>query len=111
VAREHKDPGFQLRIERQRHVDGHLIAVEVCIECRAHHGMDADGLSLHEHRLEGLNAETVEGRSTVQQHGVAVDDVLQDLPHFGSLLIHHLFGALHGLDNAAFDQLPDDERL
>ena len=44
----------------QRHVHGHLVAVEVCVEGGAHERVQLDGLALDEHRLEGLDAQTVQ---------------------------------------------------
>ena len=37
-------------------VDGHLVAVEVGVEGGAHERVDLDGLALHQHRLERLDA-------------------------------------------------------
>ncbi len=38
-------------------------------------GVQLDGLALDQDRLEGLNAQTVQRRCTVQQHGVLGDDL------------------------------------
>ena len=42
---------------------------------------------------------------------MAFHDVLQDIPNDGFLAIHDLLGALDGLDDAALDELADDEGL
>ena len=67
---EHEHAGLGLRLGAQRHVHGHLVAVEVGVEGGAHERMQLDGLALDEHRLEGLDAQAVQGRCAVQQHGM-----------------------------------------
>src|SRR5919106_648169 len=47
----------------------------------------------------------------VQEHGVLLDDVLQDVPHLGPLLLHVLLGRLDGRGDPAVLQLAEDERL
>src|SRR6185437_6433135 len=70
VRGEHEDRSLDLRLRRERDVHGHLVAVEVRVEGGADERMNLDGLALDEHRLEGLDAEAVQRRSAVQQHGV-----------------------------------------
>ena len=60
VARQHEDAGLGLRLRGERHVDGHLVTVEVGVEGRADERVDLDGLALDELRLEGLDAEAVQ---------------------------------------------------
>ena len=111
VRREHEDARLQHRRVRQRHVDGHLVAVEVGVEGRRHERVQADRLALDKDRLERLDAEPVQRRRTVQHHRVAVDDLLQDVEHVGRPPVDHLLGGLDRLDDAALDELADDERL
>ncbi len=111
MARQHQDPCLELRIERQRHVHSHLIAVKVGVERRTHHRVNADGLAFDQDRLERLDAETVQRWSAVQQNRMPVDDVLKNLPHLGALLVHHFLCALHRLHDTTFDQFADDERF
>ena len=92
-------------------MDRHLVTIEVRVERRADEGMDPDRLALHQHRLERLNPEAVQGRGAVQQDGMFVDDLLEHIPDFGLLLFHHLFGLLDGRDQAAGFELVVDERL
>jgi hypothetical protein len=74
-------------------------------------GWNADGLAFHEHRLEALHAETVQRRSAVQQHRVVLDDLFENVPDLGLLLLDELLGALDRLNVAAVFELADDERL
>ena len=73
--------------------------------------MELDGLALDEHRLEGLDAQPVQRGRAVQQHRVLTDDVFEDVPHLGALLLHHLLRALDGGDVALLFELVVDERL
>ena len=69
-VRHHEHARFHLRLDRQRHVHGHLVAVEVGVERRADERVQLDRLALDEHRLERLDAEAVQRRRAVQQHRV-----------------------------------------
>src|SRR3546814_15870138 len=70
----------------QRHVDGHLVAVEIGVERRADERVELDRLALDQHRLERLAAETVERRRAVEHHGVRANDFIQDITDFLALL-------------------------
>ncbi len=48
---------------------------------------------------------------TVQEHRVLADHLVEDVPHLGALLLHHLLRALDGVDVAALLELVVDERL
>jgi len=50
-------------------VHGHLIAVEIRVEGGAHEWVDLDGFAFHQHGLERLDAEPVQGRRPVQKNG------------------------------------------
>ena len=111
VRAQHQDARLDLRLGRQRHVHGHLVAVEVGVERRADERVDLDRLALDQHRLEGLDAEAVERGRAVQQHRVLADDFLQEVPHLGPLLLDHLLGGLDRRDQAFLLELVVDERL
>ena len=89
----------------------HLVAVEVGVERRADQRVDADGLAFDQHRLERLDAQAVQRRRAVEQHGVLADHLFEHVPHFGDLLLDHLLGLLDGGDEAALFELVVDERL
>ena len=92
-------------------MDGHLVTVEVGIERRADQRVDTDGLALDQDRLEGLDAQTVQGGGTVQHHRVLTDDVLEDGPHLRLAPFDHTLGRLDVLGQLLVDQLLHDERL
>ena len=111
VRRHHEHARFHLRLQRQRHVHRHLVAVEVGVERRADQRVQLDRLALDQQRLEGLDAQAVQRRSAVEENRVLLDDLFEDVPHLGTLLLDQLLGALDGGDEAALFELVVDERL
>src|SRR5690606_16212688 len=114
VAGEHLEPGLGLRVDRQRHVDRHLVAVEVGVERLAHERVELDRLALDEDRLERLDAEAVERGRAVEEHDLVGDDLLQGVP---DLVLHVagalelLAGALDVVRQAALLERLEEERL
>ena len=94
VRSQHQGAGFGLGFQRQRHVDRHLVAVEVGVERRANQRMQLDRLALDQHRLERLDTQTVQRRCTVQHHRVLADDLFQQIPDDRLFVFHHLLGGL-----------------
>src|SRR5208283_4061526 len=88
--------GFDLGFRRKRDVHGHLVAVKVRVEGGADERVNADGLALDKGRFKRLNAETVQGGGAVEEHGMFANDVLEDVPHDGFLLLDHFLGLLNG---------------
>src|SRR3546814_3541745 len=74
---------FELGFQRERHVDGHLVTVEVGVERGADQRMQLDGLAFDQHRLERLDAQAMQRRGAVEQHRMLADDFFQDVPDFG----------------------------
>ena len=60
VRRQHQRRCFDLRFRRQRNVDRHLVAVEIGVERGADQRVNLDGLAFDQHRLERLDAQTVQ---------------------------------------------------
>ncbi len=71
--------------------------------------MDLDGLALDKLRLKRLDAQTVQGRRTVQQNGPLLDNLLKHLPHLGLLALDDALGALYVRCVVVLDQPADDE--
>ena len=111
VGRQHEHPGLGLGLGGQRQVDGHLVAVEVGVERRADQRVDLDGLALDQDRLEGLDAEAVQGRRPVEEHRVLLDDLLEHVPHLGTAALDHALGRLDVLRQLQVDQPLHDEGL
>jgi len=108
---QHQHLGLTAGILAQGQVNCHLVAVEVGVECGTGQRVQLDGTALDQHRVEGLDAQTVQGRCTVQQDGVALDDGLQAVPHFGFCTLDHLAGGLDVVGNAFLHQVLHDKGL
>ena len=111
VGRHHQGHRLDLGLDREGQVDGHLIAVKVGVEPLAYQGVDADGISLDQHRLERLDAHAVQRRRPVQQDGVVADDLFEDVPDFFTATFEHLLGRLDRVGVTQLFQAPDDEGL
>ena len=111
MALEHQHLCLKDSLIAQRQVNGHLVAVEVGVERSTSQRVELDSLTLDELGLEGLNTETVKRRSTVEEHGMALHNVLKDVPDYRLAAVDNLLSALYGLHDAALDELADNERL
>src|SRR5208283_1733556 len=80
----------------KRNVHGHLVADKVRVAGGADERLNADALAIAKGRFKRLNAETVQGGGTVEEHGMFADDILEDVPHDGFLLLDHFLGLLDG---------------
>ena len=92
-------------------MDRHLVSIEVRIEGRTGERVELDCLTLDELRLVGLDTESVERRGTVEEDGVSLDDILEDVKDDRLATINDALGTLDGLDDAAVDEATDDEGL
>jgi hypothetical protein len=111
VRGQHQHAGFHLRFRGKGNVHGHLIAVEVGVECGADQRVNADRFAFHQHRLERLNAEAMQRGSAVQQYRMVLDDFFQDVPDDGLLLFNHFLGLLDGGDVSGLFQPVINKRL
>ncbi len=111
VGRHHQHACFELRLEAQRHVNGHLVAVEVGVVGRADQRVQLDRLAFDQHGFECLDAETVKRRRAVQQDRVFADDFIQDVPDFLAFLLDPLLRLLQGHRETLGVEPGVDERL
>ena len=111
VGRHQQRVGLDLGLDRQRQVHRHLVAVEVGVEALAHQRVELDRVAFDQHRLEPLDAHAVQRGGTIQQHGMVLDHLFEDVPHLLVLPLQHLLGALDGVGVAQLLQAADDERL
>ena len=86
-------------------MDGHLVTVEVGVIRCTHQRMQLERTSLDENGLKRLNAETVQRRRTVEEHGVLFNDDLKRVPNFCALLIDHFLCGFNVVGNAVLDEL------
>ena len=70
---------------RQRNVDRHLVAVKVSVVGGAGQRVQLERAALNQHRLERLNAQTVQRRRAVEQNRVLLDDNIESVPDLGLL--------------------------
>ena len=61
-------------------MDSHLVAVEVSVEGGADQRVQLDGVAFDQNGFKCLNAQAVQGRCTVQQNGMALDDGFERVP-------------------------------
>ncbi len=59
LVRSHKVASFGLSSISKRQVNGHLVSVEVSVECRTHQWVNLDSLTFDEDRVESLDTESV----------------------------------------------------
>ncbi|KAF5036489.1 hypothetical protein DSECCO2_574550 [anaerobic digester metagenome] len=94
AGREHQHSGFNLRFQRKRDIYTHLVAVEVRVEGNADHGMQLDGFVVGKYRHEGLDTQTVQSGSAVQEYGVILHHVFQNAPDLRLFLFDEFLGVL-----------------
>jgi hypothetical protein len=112
VARgQHQRPALDLRRRGQGYVDGHLVAVEIGVEGVTDQGVELDGLALHQHGFEGLDAQAVQRGRPVQKHRVLRHHLLQHRPDLRGLLLHQGLGLLDVVHHVLLHQLAHDEGL
>ena len=111
VVRHHQLARFTLRLLGKRHVDRHLVTVEVGIERGADKRMDLDRASLNKDRIECLDAEPMQGRCPVQEHGVTLDHFLEHIPDLAPSTLDDPLGALDVRCVTMLDKLAHHERL
>ena len=90
VGRQHKEARLCLSLCGKGNVYRHLVAVEVSVERLTYQRMELYCASFHKYGFKGLNGQTVQGRSTVEQHGMLFDNILQCVPYLRACLFHFL---------------------
>ena len=111
VGRHHQDARFELRFQRQRHVHGHLVAVEVGVEGGADQRMQLDRLAFDQRRLERLDAEAMQRRRAIEHDRMFADHLVEDVPDLRLFLLHQLLRLLDGGGEALGVETRIDEGL
>src|SRR4029453_3537905 len=111
VRSEHQHARFQLRLDRQRNVHCHLVAVEVGVVRGANERVNANGFTLNQLRFKRLNREAVQSRSTIQEHRMAPGYFVQNVPHLRRLALDYLLCTAYRMDVPEILQPTNDERL
>ena len=89
----------------------HLVTVEVSVESCTYERVELDGTALNEDRLESLDTESVKRRSTVQEDGVILDDIFEDIPYLRVCSVNELPCCLDIELLVEFNELLDYEGL
>ena len=111
VRGEHDQLRLKLGLVGERDVDGHLVAVEVGVECRADKRMQADCLAVDEDGVKGLDRDSVEGRGAVEENRVAGHNLVKHIPDILAALLNPLLRVADGVDLAHVAETADDEGL
>ena len=98
---------FSLRLNTQRQMHCHLVAVKVRIETAAYKRMKHDSITFDQNRLKGLNTHPVKRRCTVQQHGVLVNHFFENVPYLLISALNHSFGAFDSISQAVHFEFSD----
>src|SRR5690606_3483925 len=77
VGGHHQRTRFQLSFQGPRHVNGHLVTVEVGVIGSTDQRMQLDGLTFNQNGLERLDTESVQRWRTVEQYRVLPDHIGQ----------------------------------
>ena len=86
-------------------MNSHLVTVKVGVKSSTDQWVQLDRLAFDKDRLESLDAETVQGRCTVEHDRVFLDNILKDVPNFGALALDQLLGTLDRGAKAMFFKL------
>ena len=111
VRRHHQHTRLELGFQREGHVNGHLVTVEVGVEGRADERVQLDRLAFDQRRLERLNPQTVQRRRAVQQHRVFADHLVKDIPDLGTLFLDQFLRLFHRARQALGFKARVDEGL
>ncbi len=90
---------------------GHLVTIEVGVECCTGERVELDGFPFDHSWLECLNTKSVEGRGTVEENRMTFHHVLQNVPDHRILPVHDFLRGLDRLYDSPFDEFADDERF
>ena len=104
IGGQHQETRLGLRLNGEGNVDGHLVAVEVSVICRADEGMQLDRLALNEDRLKSLNAQAVQRGGAVEKNGVLPDDIFKNIPDLRLYLLHGALGGFNVVGDTQLDQ-------
>src|SRR5262245_28445058 len=72
----------------------HLITVKVSVEGSTYERVYLDRFTFNQHRLEGLDAQTVKRRRAVQKHRMLANHFFEDVPNNRLLPLHHFLSLL-----------------
>ena len=90
---------------------GHLITVEVSIECGTNKRMQLNSLTFNQDWLKSLNTKAMQCWCPVQHNRVLANDFLENIPNFSAFAFYKTLCCLNRRCFAAHLQLREDEWL
>jgi hypothetical protein len=91
---------FGLGFDAEGQMDRHLVTVKVGVETPAGERMKHNCIAFDEHRLEGLDTHSMKSRSAVEQDGMLMDDLFEDIPDLFVPAFNHSLCAFYGVCKA-----------
>src|SRR4030065_315688 len=95
INRKHQHPGLDLRLNGKRHVNSHLITIQVCVKGHTYQRMKPYSLAFNKDWIKCLNAKPVKSRRPVKKHRMLFGNLFQYIPDLRPFLFHHLFCTLN----------------
>ena len=111
IGGKHEDTSLCLCLCGQRKMDSHLVAVEISVIRSTSQRMKLQGTAFCKNWLEGLNAETMQRRCTVQQNRMLLDDLLKHIPYLRTCTLDHALSRFNIVCNLRAYKLFHNERL
>ena len=108
---QHQDLRFQDGSRSQRQVNSHLVTVKIRVESGTGQRVQLDRLALNHFRLEGLDTQTVERRSSVQKDRMAFHHVFKDIPNNRFALVDDFLRGFYRFHDSTLNQLANDKWL
>ena len=111
VGRHHQNACFELCFKRQRHVNSHLVTVEVRVKRSTNERVQLDCLTFNQSWFESLNTQSVQCRRTVEQNRMLADNLIKDIPNFRTFFFNQLLRLLNSRGEAFGVKTCIDKRL
>ena len=100
-----------MRLDRQWHVDSHLVTVKVGIERCADEGMQSNRFTLNQDRIERLKTKTMQCGRTIEHNGMLFDHLIQNIPDLRLFIFDQPFGAFNRRGRAALFKFVENKWL
>ena len=88
---------------------GHLVTIEVSVECGTNQRMQFDRFTFYQDRLKCLNTQTMQCRSTVQHNRMLFDYFFQNIPYSRLQLLNHFLSVLNIVCSSVCNKLFHNE--
>ena len=111
IGCKHEEPCFRLRFNAERNVHGHLVAVEVRVECGTYQRVQLYGAAFNKDWLERLYTKAVQRRRAVEHNGMLFYDHFQLVPYLCTDALYHALCALYVVRKAVINKLLHYEGL